>query len=212
MRALLICVALIAPPAFAGQVYKCKGPKGDVTFTNIKCPDNAAAVVIGSYQAVSDSPDQYYAAVAAHQARTERAQEKTVADAESAAARGATRDQQQVADSGQSAERLKKVSDYRDTLKRWGPRMAGPAPAGYDAFVGPERNRPAPPKPPVINNCHGNGGGSVTCFGSDGSIANGHVNEDGHGTLFGSTGSMQQINTQNANGRNCVLDVNGFCN
>jgi hypothetical protein len=55
MRALLVCIALFALPTSAGQVYKCKGPKGEITYTNIKCPDDAPAVAVGHYDAVSDA-------------------------------------------------------------------------------------------------------------------------------------------------------------
>ncbi|MEP7043843.1 MAG: DUF4124 domain-containing protein [Dokdonella sp.] len=41
--------ALVCSCASAGEVYKCKGPKGEVTFTNIKCPENAETQHYSSY-------------------------------------------------------------------------------------------------------------------------------------------------------------------
>jgi hypothetical protein len=56
-----IVVALavsILPPASAGEVYKCRGANGDVTFTNIKCPERSTSEHYGTYQKVPDSPDR----------------------------------------------------------------------------------------------------------------------------------------------------------
>lgn len=56
MRSIFLLVTLVALPCYAGQVYKCKGPKGEVTFTNIKCPENAAAQHYGSFEPTKDDP------------------------------------------------------------------------------------------------------------------------------------------------------------
>lgn len=63
MRIVAALFAFAALPATAGQVYKCKGPKGEVIFTNIRCPDKSEVTAVGTYQAAPDSPDQLREAI-----------------------------------------------------------------------------------------------------------------------------------------------------
>lgn len=59
MRAIiLLLLATFAVPCAAGQIFKCKGPKGEVTFSNIKCPDNAQVEHYGAYERAADQPAQ----------------------------------------------------------------------------------------------------------------------------------------------------------
>lgn len=53
-----LAIAVITPfkGAAAGEVYKCKGPHGEVTFTNIKCPDQSKTQRYGSYTNAPDAP------------------------------------------------------------------------------------------------------------------------------------------------------------
>jgi hypothetical protein len=219
MRTLLLCAALIASPVFAGQVYKCKGPKGEVTFTNIKCPDDAPAVAVGHYDAVADDPRQ---AVAAHEEAL-RIRGEQEAQYEDALAQQTMN--QQITDPNRdredtlrrSADDAKKFTKYDEDLQRWGARVAGRPPPRYPIAAssdddGTTRREHRRHEPPPSSNCTGNGGGSVTCFGSDGSISNGQIDPTGHGTMFGSDGSVRQIDAENAQGQNCNMDSNGFCN
>lgn len=57
MRTALLVVFLLAQPCWAASVYKCKGPNGEVTFTNIKCPERSETQHYGNYQRVQDAPD-----------------------------------------------------------------------------------------------------------------------------------------------------------
>jgi hypothetical protein len=58
LTVLFLAAALQGSAAAAGEVYKCKGADGSITFTNIKCPEQSHAQHYGSYQPVQDSPDQ----------------------------------------------------------------------------------------------------------------------------------------------------------
>lgn len=224
LRTLAFLLILLSLPAFAGEVYKCKAADGSVTFTNVKCPEKAQAQHYGSYQAAEDSPDQYFqAAEEADRIRSARGEvPQTVpgethedermrqSDWASAVMRDArsTAGRQQIRDDANSQGA--KVAKYREDVKRWGKRMAGEPPPGY---VAPQQTRRAtpPPKPPVMQTCNPTGGGTVTCFGNDGSISNGHVDQDGRGTMFGSDGSIRQMQGMPNRAGSCVVDINGFC-
>jgi len=56
IRGLWLVVAAFAMPCMAGQVYKCVGPNGEITFTNIKCPDKAQVEHYGTYKRAADQP------------------------------------------------------------------------------------------------------------------------------------------------------------
>jgi hypothetical protein len=56
LAALATAAAVSFDGASAGEVYKCKGPHGEVTFTNIKCPDKTAVEHYGSYVPAADAP------------------------------------------------------------------------------------------------------------------------------------------------------------
>lgn len=50
MRRLILLAAFASVPVAAGEVYKCKGPTGDITFTNIKCPEHTDAERYATYE------------------------------------------------------------------------------------------------------------------------------------------------------------------
>jgi hypothetical protein len=56
LAALVFAAFASSRDAAAGEVFKCKGPHGEVTFTNIKCPDKTAVEHYGSYTKASDAP------------------------------------------------------------------------------------------------------------------------------------------------------------
>lgn len=59
MRNLMVLAALAALaslPVAGGEVYKCKGPKGDITYTNIKCPDHTDTEHYATYQPEQEPP------------------------------------------------------------------------------------------------------------------------------------------------------------
>lgn len=202
MRAVLVLLAMIAMPCSAGQVYKCKGPKGEVTFTNIKCPENASTQKYGTFQPEADNPRQYRDAVADHNAREEAAQQQSMTSSYATP----------TVQASNTPDNSKRDAEYRETRKRWGARMAGPPPDGYTKAPPTAAPIVSALKPAATQTCKQNGGGSVTCFGSDGTIANGHVNENGSGTMFNSNGAIQQIHSMPKRDGACVPDVNGFCN
>jgi hypothetical protein len=63
----------------------------------------------------------------------------------------------------------------------------------------------------VIQNCNTAPGGAMTCFGSDGSIANGQATPGGEATMFGTDGSIHQLHGVSGNATT-FCDANGFCN
>ncbi|MEO5560698.1 MAG: DUF4124 domain-containing protein [Dokdonella sp.] len=56
MRRLILIVALLSLPVAAGEVYKCKGSKGEITFTNIKCPAHTDTEHYSTYEPEQDPP------------------------------------------------------------------------------------------------------------------------------------------------------------
>ncbi|MEO7326718.1 MAG: DUF4124 domain-containing protein [Dokdonella sp.] len=56
MRRLILIVALTSLPVAGGEVYKCKGPKGEITFTNIKCPAHTDTEHYSTYEPEPDPP------------------------------------------------------------------------------------------------------------------------------------------------------------
>ena len=56
MRRLILIAALVSLPVAGGDVYKCKGPKGEITFTNIKCPANTEAEHYSTYEPQPEPP------------------------------------------------------------------------------------------------------------------------------------------------------------
>lgn len=80
----VVALAFLAfPPAFAGEVYKCKGANGEITFTNIKCPEKSSVQHYATFAPAPDSPDQSIAAEeAADRIHAEEAQAQTQAEAE----------------------------------------------------------------------------------------------------------------------------------
>jgi hypothetical protein len=218
---------LVALPCAAGQVYKCKGPKGEVTFTNIKCPENSEAQQYGKYEKAPDSPDQYFDAIEQAEARRTRVeQEQSQAQLapsspqpeadgrsmQSDAASRVTEDSRSLA-GGEARRERAKAERETSSANYW----RGTPFEERSERTARERHREAPspqsaPKPPVTQFCNGTGGGNMTCFGTDGTVSNGHVDRGGHATMFNSNGTVEQTQVgRNAN-RTCVRDANGFCN
>lgn len=56
MRRLILILALISLPVASGEVYKCKGPNGEITFTNIKCPAHTDTEHYSNYEPEPDPP------------------------------------------------------------------------------------------------------------------------------------------------------------
>jgi hypothetical protein len=225
---------LIALPAFAGQVYKCKGPKGEVTFTNIKCPENAAAQHYGSFAPTRDDPSASQAIAEDIQEKHEReyidAEQRPTStysqmDANSDAASISSRDSRSVA--GRAAQRAvanspgAKSEEYEHTRKRWGARMAGPPPANYTQTAPahtprPVASTPAAPKAPVYTTGCTQNQSSVDCTHSDGSVSVGSVDAWGNGQVHGSDGSFQSIHRDplghsTTSDGTCVKDIYGKC-
>ena len=56
MRRLILIAALVSLPVAGGEVYKCKGPNGEITFTNIKCPAHTDTEHYSTYEPEPDPP------------------------------------------------------------------------------------------------------------------------------------------------------------
>lgn len=197
------------PEVDAASVYKCKGPNGEVTFTNVKCPEKTQAEHYSSYTPAADSPDQYVATVdeaeatrardeaAAQSVDAERARRRAQRDATSDLVSALGEDQRSIAGREARRARLEREAAAATAAREDVPTMlADDSPSA---------------RAPVINNCSSSGG-SLTCFGSDGSISNGNVNANGSATMFGSDGSIRQMPVRSANGRTCTQFGDSDCN
>jgi hypothetical protein len=209
MRASLFLLLALAASAHAAPVYKCKGKQGETIYQNLPCPSGTKAVAKGEYAPAPDSPDQYYAAARAAAEIHER---------QAAAADAAAMAPQQPATANADAALADTKADakYKADLKRWGARMAGPAPDGYKArhpatAVAHSSGGASPS--PEVQNCHATGGGNMTCFGSRGTVSNGHVDPNGNATMFKSTGGVQQMHVSPTAQSTCAsFDAAGNCN
>jgi hypothetical protein len=205
-------------PASAGQVYKCKGPKGEVTFTNVACPTQTKSIEhYGSFAPTPDSPDQTAAAareadrIHEQQLIDQAPTERTASDVQStqSAIDRAAEGKRSAAGSDARAERQRK--NILEEHERWRgtrlddhPELDVPTDRHHVDRAGRQRA-------PVIQNCNTSPGGAITCFGSDGSIANGQVNPGGEATMFGTGGSIQQLHGVSGKA-STFCDPNGFCN
>jgi hypothetical protein len=90
LAALATAAALSFDVASAGEVYKCKGPHGEVTFTNIKCPDKTAAEHYGSYTKAPDAPSVSGDAASSPESSPELAEPGTAAIPETVPATSAS--------------------------------------------------------------------------------------------------------------------------
>ena len=234
MRSVVFILAFFAFPALAANVYKCKGGKGELIYQNLPCPNGAAPIATGHYDQAPDDPRQAVAAAdEADRIRFERTQQPAAIDLTRSGADQRARDvdawsavrrdsrsvagRQAIKEAANSQEA--KDAIYRAEVKRWGKRVAGQPPMGYaaapsprDTFDAERLARDSAHKPPRIQTCNTMNGGDVTCFGCDGSIANGHVDDSGSGTLFGADGSIEQMHDMPKRDGSCVRDINDFCN
>ncbi|MBA8884918.1 hypothetical protein FHW13_002769 [Dokdonella fugitiva] len=224
MRIVVLLLALvISSPVWSAPVYKCKGAKGETIYQNLPCPKGTQTVAHGEYAREPDNPTQYYEALRegnAIRARREAAAEAAMID----------RSHESSATSSSEAETsaavAKSDAKYREDRKRWGNRLAGPKPEGYD-----ERNpkvtlhrgaaestgiSPSSTSAPVTYDDCKQVGSSVHCVGSDGSVASGSIDAWGNGRASGAGGDVRfrpnpVTGKPQSDSGTCVKDVYGQC-
>jgi hypothetical protein len=237
MRPFAMILLLAALPAAGADVYKCKGAKGETIYQNLPCPVGTKPLAKGHYDAVPDDPRQFEAAEADHRARMARQQQAEQAAA-TAYSGPSTRELQSDAasiashDSRSTAAREARAADassaaaqdaaYRETRRRWGERVAGPAPPGYAERQAMPRARddtpvqPAPAAPVHTTGCR-QGGFSVDCTNSDGSMSYGSVDPYGNGHVYSQDGKptlnihRDAAGHEKADDGTCIRDVFGHC-
>lgn len=213
-----IWIALFAAaPASAGEVYKCKGPNGEVTFTNIKCPEKTTAQHYSSYTPAQDSPDHYFAAaeaVRAAEARGDQApaqmpDNRSVAakarmDARSDRRSIETEDPRTSLGNMARAERLRE--QYGLSQERSDSEQTGDQSALSETQLG---------NPPTVTTSCKQNGSNVTCARSDGTFAHGNVDPFGNGDIRGADGTPTRIKTDPFGQKSvdgiCVRDIYGQC-
>jgi|GEM_PF-5519589 len=90
---IIVCsiLTVLSNGVSAGDVFRCVGANGDVSFTNVACPTNSRAQVVATYVPVPDSPAPTYnadtmaAAASASEARRAAQQARAAADQAEAA-------------------------------------------------------------------------------------------------------------------------------
>jgi hypothetical protein len=211
--AILISLALVGASAVAGEIYKCTGPDGEVTYTNVRCPDKSAVQNYGAYAPVPDHPSQMYeAARAADESRRHEAQEAAAAAAYAQAESEAQyRNQQGIMEDSRSSA---SVAPRNDGLKGHRSKQSAPA-VLFDAD--PSRSASAPPGPQqtTASDCRAVGSGQVRCRSEDGAAQTGHVDVNGNATVWGNDGAHRLRTDGNGHlkgddGR-CVKDIYGQC-
>lgn len=223
-------------PAHAGEVYKCKDAKGNITFTNIKCPDKSEAQHYGTYQPTQDSPDQYFeasdAADAIHAQRAlgnagaamrprdadmDRRSDHAAIDNEdtrTAVGRQSRSERVRCEDIRNSTARQRCISNARERLhasvdgREPVLEQAPPTIIRKQSRADQQEERA---RVPVTQNCNSDGG-FATCFGSDGSISHGASDGAGGATMFNSKGSIQHLNNMDQPSSTHFCDANGNCN
>jgi hypothetical protein len=203
--AMLLLFSIPFGIATAGQVYKCKGPNGEITFTNVACPTKTASVEhYGSFQPVPDSPDQ----VAAAAREADRIHEQQMLDQLSTDNAGKESQPEPVGDASADRRRAQAILDEH---KRWRGTRLDEHPELDVAAEHHHSSRAGSRRGTIVQNCNTAPGGAMTCFGSDGSIANGQVTPGGNATMFGNDGSIQQLHGISGS-QSTFCDPNGFCN
>lgn len=220
-----------APSAWSAQVYKCKSATGPTIYQNTPCPENTKLVGHGSYEPEPDNPTQSYAAAE----EAERIQTQRALDAQAARERFATMHQNNES-MGMPRQREalspideKKIAEYSETRRRWGKRMAGAPPPGWQEREDSKQRRaarddaldvPSPsaaPHDPVTYDDCKQVGSSVHCWGSDGSIASGSIDAYGNGHAHGVNGQSVDFHRDPATGTvksrdgACVKNLAGVC-
>lgn len=209
---------LLATGVHAGEVYKCKGADGKITFTNIKCPEHSSVKHYGTFAPVDDDPRQVEAAAAeadriryANEQRRAIAQENLRHINDQEARRDAALLRAKVAVSAQSAFAEQQAGQAR--FHSHDPRVAGadipesgaPSNVGHQAAIA---------DPPRTVSCQ-QSSGNVTCLNTDGSMSRGVVDPLGNGSISNDAGGQQltrdafgHMKTQDGT---CVKDIYGQC-
>lgn len=79
MRSAILILAIVAGPAASGEIYRCVAANGDVSYTNLACPDRSKVETVAKYE-----PDDWVPPAAANSEST-RAAEDSAAEAREAA-------------------------------------------------------------------------------------------------------------------------------
>jgi len=202
---MLLLLSLSLGMAKGGQVHKCKGPNGEVTFTNVACPTQTKSVEhYGSFEPVPDSPDQVGAAAR----EADRIHEQQMLDQLST--EPTTKNLHAEGADETNTER-RRAQAILDEHKRWRGTRLDDHPELDVATEHHHSNRDGRQHGTIVQNCNTAPSGAITCFGSDGSIANGQVTTGGNATMFGTDGSIQQLHGISGN-QSAFCDPNGFCN
>ena len=79
---ILLSLTALGSTAHAGEIYRCVAANGDLTFTNLSCPEKTQVQHIGSYQPVPDMPAQTWQAAADAAAASARQAQEAAAQAQ----------------------------------------------------------------------------------------------------------------------------------
>lgn len=201
MRILPVLALVLASfSASAAQLYKCKGSSGETIYQNLPCPAGSKILAKGSYERAPDDPSQMRAAAAeASRIRREQDAAAEMATASTYYSAPATT----TAQSGSDVDMNKADEKYRADKARWGKRLAGDKPPGYDdrhprgtasQTAMPPTSRPTYSVDPITQfnprtgeASHGtrDSDGNVTIFNNrTGESSHGHADGNGNVTLF----------------------------
>jgi hypothetical protein len=195
----LLSVLMLVGACDAAPVYKCKGINNETIYQNLPCPSGTKAIAHGEYAPTEDNPTQYYDAVREGEAIRARREQEAAAKSRNAGAQQERADRESELATAISQE--KSDAKYRSDKKRWGSRLAGPKPIGYDernaqSFVSQGKSAPlvqslpTPPERVTYDDCK-QVVSSVHCRGSDGSMATGSVDAWGNGRAHGTGGDVR---------------------
>lgn len=238
MRLAFIALILFATQALAVNVYKCKGPNGEISFTETRCPDPETTEVHGTYKRAADAPTHYQpqemesvsrSPQQVPSARSTKSERDIASDMASIANENP---RSPLGDAARSARlRLEngrgppseRAATYKREIAALQDIAAGRQP-GNHASSGPEpssvaveqsserRERAANDTPSRTRSCRADSAGGITCFDSEGKASHGRVDANGRANMNdGTTIQRRPDGVLRTTDGICVKDFQGQC-
>lgn len=238
MRLAFVALILFASHAWAVNVYKCKGPNGEVSFTETECPDPATTEVHGTYKRAADAPTHYQpqevvgGSQSIQQVSSEQSAKSQRDIASDMASIANENPRSPLGDAARTA-RLRmeygpgspseRAAIYKREMAALQDIAAGRQPGNHAATV-PEPSSVAVEqsiehRDPARNNtpartmgCKADSAGGITCFDSEGRASHGRVDANGRAHMNdGTTIQRRPDGVLRTTDGICVKDFQGQC-
>lgn len=234
MRTILsLVIALCAIQAGAAEIYKCKGPNGEIEFTNIKCSDNSTRQSYRTYTPEADNPSLNNPDAREPQStglRTNASNPggatKSQHDINTDLADIETEDPRSSLGSAARAARLEleygtgsitaRQAAYAQTMAELRAQATGtPTPQVVTQQVRAARSPTKAVHPPTdtkrITSCRSDAGNGITCFDTSGQATHGRIDAAGNAVVGGERLRRDGTGKLETGDGVCVKDIYGQC-